>query len=254
MSLLMESLRLGFRRVVEYRASFLTGVVVLLFEAGAFLMFWKIIFHHFETIGGWDFPTMVLFLGYDYLFFGLILSIFDSAHYLGDVIRGGGLDMYLVRPRNTLLLHTLKGIWLYSNDIAVGLVFILLATKLGLSVSIPAVIGGVVLTFFSAYLFSIMLSTLSMLAFWLGKGISELLWPFIWGFGDYPTFIFGKLVPFLKFVVPVFFVATGQVMIVRGAESFIRAGSLLGALILAWYAIRYIVFSQGLKVYGGYGG
>lgn len=133
------------------------------------LLTFTAIFSQVDSINGWDFHQMVVFIGT----FSIIDSINMSTYFFGlfklpDRIRSGQLDLYLVKPVNTLFLScfddmnpgsflsTISGIIIVIYGVTVG----------GVQMTIGRVVGYIFLILLMELLFFDMLLLVRTSAFW----------------------------------------------------------------------------------------
>jgi len=91
------------RGQVQYRASFAIGIVgQFLVTVIEFLAVWTL-FDRFGGLDGWSLPEVAVFYGVAHIAMAwadVLATGFDQA---GELIRTGGLDRLLLRPRSTVL-------------------------------------------------------------------------------------------------------------------------------------------------------
>ena len=100
---------LNLRAALEYRASFLLGVLMMALNDGMWIAFWSLFFHRFPLIRGWELGDIVTMWAIAATGFGLATGILGNCRPEGvRVIVEGRLDYYLSMPKNPLL-HFLLG-------------------------------------------------------------------------------------------------------------------------------------------------
>ena len=101
--------------VMEYRISFLTQVIGMLFNNFIYFAIWIIFFDRFEEVRGWGINDMYVTFGILASAFGLVAVFFGNAFTLGDIINNGRLDYYLSLPR-PVLLHAVSSRTIRRTD------------------------------------------------------------------------------------------------------------------------------------------
>jgi len=95
--------RVSTRGQLQYRASFVMGAIgMFLVTACEGLAVWAL-FDRFRQIRGWTLPEIALFYGTSSIAFALSDALGRGFDQFGAMIRAGGFDRLLVRPRSTAL-------------------------------------------------------------------------------------------------------------------------------------------------------
>jgi len=91
------------RGQLQYRASFVTGVVsTFLVTASEFLGIW-VLFDRFGQVRGWRLPEIALFYGLISISFAISDAIGRGLDLFGTMVKSGDFDRLLLRPRSTVL-------------------------------------------------------------------------------------------------------------------------------------------------------
>ena len=99
------------RAALEYRVSFLTGVLFMAINDGMWIVFWTLIFSRFPVLRGWELTDIVTMWAVVAAGFGLATGVFGNCRPEGArVIVEGRLDYHLALPKNPLLHYLLGSI------------------------------------------------------------------------------------------------------------------------------------------------
>ena len=101
--LLFQSVKYNIMRQMANPLSFVLNVLFMILNNSAFLVEWAIFFTLKDSIGGYGFKEVCLLWGISAASFGLAHIFFHGAFKMPKLIEEGGLDQYLLVPRDTLL-------------------------------------------------------------------------------------------------------------------------------------------------------
>jgi ABC-2 type transport system permease protein len=80
---------------MEFRSAFLTQVVFMFVNNGAYFLFWVLYFDKFNEVRGWTVNDMMLLFGISATAWGIAAFFFGHFTTLAEVIIQGRLDYYL---------------------------------------------------------------------------------------------------------------------------------------------------------------
>ena len=96
-------LGISIRSQLQYRASFVMQAIGnFVVNGGEFLAVWALL-SRFGQIDGWSLPEVAVFYGTVSVAFAIADAISTGFDRLGDLVRHGEFDRYLLRPRSTVL-------------------------------------------------------------------------------------------------------------------------------------------------------
>ncbi|HKJ37971.1 MAG TPA: ABC-2 family transporter protein [Anaerolineales bacterium] len=233
--------------VMEYRISFITQVIGMLFNNFMYFAIWIIFFERFKDVRGWGVNDMYVTFGIIASAFGLVALFFGNSFVLGDIINNGRLDYYLSLPR-PVLLHATSSRMISSGmgDLTYGYISYALSgqftwdgfLRFNLAILLAA-------TVFAAFLILV-----NSLAFWAGivTSLSNLMLNAMLTFGIYPITLFDNYAKLILFtVIPAALMGALPAEFVHAFTWQTLAQLLLGAMIFLGLAVT--VFSLGLKRY-----
>lgn len=233
--------------VMEYRISFISQVVGMIFNNFIYFAIWIIFFERFKDVRGWGINDMYVTFGIIASAFGLVALFFGNAFVLGDIINNGRLDYYLSLPR-PVLLHATSSRMISSGmgDLTYGYISYALSgqftwdgfLRFNLAILLAA-------TVFAAFLILV-----NSLAFWAGivTSLSNLMLNAMLTFGIYPITLFDNYAKLILFtVIPAALMGALPAEFVHAYTWQTLAQLLLGAMTFLGLAVT--VFRLGLKRY-----
>lgn len=240
--------RFNLASAMEYRASFLSTAISMFFSNATFIFFWWVLFDHTGgSIGGYGFKDVMFVWAASSSAFGLVNVVLGNISYLGEYIKTGQLDTYLLQPRNPLislmLSRTEFSAW---GDLLYGLVLILI-TGQGwsgfLAFLLATITGGVVL--------AALITVLQASTFFLGDSsfLADMSINLSVNFTTYPEGIFpGAVRFFLYWLIPAQFMVHVPLRIARGENVLLWLPlQILAPFFFGFIAVMF--FKAGLKKY-----
>lgn len=97
------SVKYNIMREMLNKVTFLTNILFMMLNNGAFIIQWLILFRLKEEIGGYSIHQVMLLWGLSASSYGLSHILFARVFSLPEMIVNGKLDCYLVLPKNVLL-------------------------------------------------------------------------------------------------------------------------------------------------------
>lgn len=239
--------RANVRAQLEYPGAFLSQVIAMFINDGAWVLFWVFFFSRFRVLHGWGLPDVISLWAVTAAGFGIAHAIMGNSLQLAPLIIRGELDVWLSHPR-ALLPHMLLGRSVPSawGDAAFGYAVYFLIVRPD-----PArMVLFVILTFVSAVVFVGLGIIAGSLSFFIGNASSFAdEWRYaVITFATYPPALFQGVVKLLLFtIIPAGFVSYLPVEALRSLSLMYALGALLGAL--AVLAVSVAVFHIGLRRY-----
>jgi ABC-2 type transport system permease protein len=232
---------------MEYRISFLTLMLGMMFNNFIYFVIWMIFFDRFKEVRGWGINDMYITYGVIAGAFGLVSVFFGNSFMLGDIINNGRLDYYLSLPR-PVLLHAVASRMVSSGvgDILYGF----LSYSLSGQFTWDGFLRFILAVLLGAVVFAAFLILINSLAFWAGivSSFTNLMINAIITFGIYPITLFDNYAKLILFtVVPAALMGAVPAEFVRAFTWQTLAELLLGASIFLGLAVT--VFRLGLKRY-----
>jgi ABC-2 type transport system permease protein len=240
---------------LQYRANFWINLLQSTLSLLSALAGMAVIFNHTEALAGWQPMELLALLGIYFLMAGFINTFVQPSmeRFLQD-IRRGTLDFVLTKPRDSQLLVSIRRVSIWSlMDVVMGAVVLTIALgRLNRGLSVPQVLGFLVVLAAGAvivYSFWLLLATT---AFWF-VNVENILVVFqsMYQAGRWPVSIYpGALRIVLTFLIPVAFAVTVPAEAIVGRLSWttlVASLTLAAAIFIAARAFwRY-----GVRSYSG---
>ena len=232
---------------LEFRAAFLTQIVFMMINNGAYFMFWFLYFDKFKNVRGWTLQDMMLLYGIAATAWGLAAYFFGHFTTLGEVIANGRLDYYLSLPK-PVLLHVLasKSLGSGMGDVMYGIGSFIVSGYLSWDGFLRYVIGVLA----GVCIFISFLTIIQSLSFWLGNtvALSQIALSALLTFSLYPSALFNSATKFvLLTIIPAALVGTVPAEFVR---SFTWSNLLqISAGALVFLVLAVSMFRSGLRRY-----
>ena len=206
---------------LEYRANFVTNVLMSLVAAFATILTVGIFFEHTTTIGGWSFYEALIVVGLFQMFLGMVDTfITPNVQDFTEHLRVGTLDFILTKPLNSQFHATLRRINIWrSIDMLIGVGVIEYAlNRLSLALTLDRWLMFCALLICAAIILYSLIMLLITSAFWFVRleNVMELLFTF-YEAGRFPVSVFPAwLRAILTFVVPIAFITTIPAAVIIG--------------------------------------
>lgn len=226
LSLCWQMATASIRGQMQYRASFIIGVLSGAFFQGlGIIMIWAIL-DTFTLIGDWSFGEIALLYGMRLTAHGVYLLFFSSMFAIDDLVREGDYDRLLVRPIHPILQLMFTNFRItILGDLAGGLAILIAAVNLvdvdwnvaNIVLIMLAVIGGAMID----GAFQILPASLSFK--YIESMPARVVFDDIFSrFGNYPVDIFGTIATrVLTFLIPLAFVAWLPVSLLLDKPTFL---------------------------------
>lgn len=242
------------KKLMEYRADFLTGLISFLISQSFNILFLGIIFSQIPNLAGWSYNQILFIYGFSLLPQGLDHLLTDNLWMVAYfTVRRGEFDKYLTRPINPLLHVIMEAFQLDAfGELILGIA-LLCTAAVGLKITISAVniLLFLIAVAVAALIYTDMKIIGAALAFWL-KSSGEVLNMFydMNDFAKYPTSIYNKTVRgIVTYIIP--FALTGfypASYFLTGKDPLFCIGvPVLVSLVLL--ALAYWVWSRGINAY-----
>ena len=250
-------LRIYARTLVEYRADTWVALAAgLLLQAAGFL-FLSVVLQRVPRLAGWSFEELVFVYGFASTVGAVSTTFLNAPFDVHSHIRGGSLDVFLLRPVGPLF--QVIGLSQQPNSLSVALTGLILMAYSSHELGIVWTAGWLTYLLIAlasgAFIMFAVLMLVATLAFWFE--VRSLLYPMRWlyDFTRYPLDIFTLPVQaLLTFVIP------------YGLASYYPAAYLLRPAAYAWAAwtvplsalaltfLAYRFWTFGLRRYVSVGG
>lgn len=248
----------AFRSRMQYRVNFATMVIFgLVYQTTGFVFIW-VLLTRFQAIAGWTLGEIAFLYGLRLLAHALYGVLLGGTSRVGQMVRQGEFDRYLVRPLSPYLQAI--SINLPSSSFGDLLGGALLFAAANAMVEIdwsPMSVGYLLLALAGATLIEAALAlVVTAMSFrFLETGALRFFIDDLFNqFGNYPTRIFGGLTQaLLTWVVPVAFVAyfPASVLLARTEELSVNTTIAYAAPLVGfvWFAFAQWVWRHEMRLY-----
>ena len=238
---------------MEYRANFVSSLILSLMWPMWVLSLLLVFFYHSTDLGGWSFNEAMLVIGLYDIFIGLQETILaPNIVQVTEHIQKGTLDFVLLKPANSQVLATISACNLMRlSDVIVGLG--LIASGLYRMGHVPSLLQIAAFTVMipagmvTVYSIWLLLTTL---AFWFVRveNFGEVFYAF-YETGRFPVSVYSPWLRFvLTYIVPIAFLTTFPAAALLGKLSITFVlGSLVVAAILFYASSRF--WSYAIRFY-----
>ena len=242
------------KRLMEYKADFLTGAVSFLIDQAIGIAFIFIIFSQIPQLAGFTFEQIVFIYGFSQIPKGLDHLLTDNLWCVGYfIVRKGDFDKYLTRPINPLF-HVIAETFQIDavGELVVGIcLMIYAAPSAGLYITPLSVILFILVIPFSALIYTAIKIGTAAVAFWIKS--SGFIIQMVYGmneFAKYPTTIYSNFIKLIvTFVIP--FAFTGYypcLYFLTGENPLFNIGCTV-LIAVIFFAISLVIWHKGLSAY-----
>lgn len=242
------------KRLMEYKADFLTGAISFLIDQAIGIAFIFIIFSQIPLLAGFTLEQIVFIYGFSQIPKGLDHLLADNLWCVGYfIVRKGDFDKYLTRPINPLF-HVIAETFQIDavGELVVGICLIAYAAPLaGLHISALSVILIIIAIPFAALIYTSLKIITASFAFWIKS--SGFIIQMVYGlseFSKYPTTIYSMPIRlFITYIIPFAFTGYYPALYILTGENplFNIGGLVLISSIL--FIISLLVWKKGISSY-----
>jgi ABC-2 type transport system permease protein len=206
---------------LEYRANFVTNVLMSIVAAFTTVLTVGIFFGHTDTIGGWSFYEALIVVGLFQFFLGMVDTfVTPNVRDFTEHLRLGTMDFILTKPLNSQFHASLRRINIWrSVDMLIGAGVIAYALNhLGATLTPDRWAMFLMLLLCAAIILYSLIMLLITSAFWFVQleNVMELMFTF-YEAGRFPVSVFPAwLRAILTFVVPIAFITTVPAAVIIG--------------------------------------
>lgn len=244
---MVEAFMVNVKSTLEYRVNFILQFFGMMLNNAAFAAFWKVLLNRVGSVGGYGFSDVMLVWALVSSSFGLAHIVFGNIRQLGRIIIEGGLDVYLLQPKdvwlNVVSSRTIVSAW---GDFAYG--YIVLALMSGTELEQLALFSALIIP--GALIFAATFAAADSLAFFIGNSsaISSALTEFMLSFSLYPEGVYGSGLRWMLYsVVPSGFVAFMPLRAFKALDWWLVP--VLYLIAGVYILLSYRLFSLGLRRY-----
>lgn len=243
-----------FKRILEYRADFLTGALAFFLGQLFNLIFIYIIFKNIPQLEGWTVDQIVFIYGFSLIPRGVDHFYADNlwkvAYFL---IRRGEFDKYLTRPIDSLHHVLMEGFEVDAlGELITGIILVIIASNRLALVFTPLKIAGfIVAVVFGTLIYTGLKIIFAAVALWTKQSGSLLHMVYMTSdFAKYPVTIYNMLVKtIITYMIPFAFTAfyPAAWLLTGEAPLFSLGGTVLAGTALI--VLGRLLWNRGLRAY-----
>ncbi len=242
------------KRIMEYKADFLTGAVSFLIDQAIGIAFIFIIFSQIPHLAGFTFEQIVFIYGFSQIPKGLDHLLADNLWSVGYfIVRKGDFDKYLTRPINPLF-HVIAETFQIDavGELVVGIgLMIYAAPNAGLYITPVSVLLFILVIPFATLIYTSIKIATAAFAFWIKS--SGFIIQMVYGmneFAKYPTTIYSTVIKtFVTYIIP--FAFTGfypALYFLTGENPLFHIGGVV-LISVIFLTISLWIWKKGLSAY-----
>jgi ABC-2 type transport system permease protein len=235
------------KSAAEYRVNFIAQVLGMLLNNAAFIYFWKVLIARAGKVAGYSFEDIMFLWAVAASAFGLAHVVFGNVRRLGALVMSGGLDVFLLQPKNVLvnaaLARTEVSAW---GDLLYGIVLIAVTAS-------PGPLRWLLFALFvsaGSILYASTFVRMESLYFFMGnaQGLSRSFLEIILSSTLYPDRIYPAAVRALFYsIIPAGYIVFMPLKAFRALDVPTALISVLAAA--AYAGLAFLAFGAGLKRY-----
>ncbi len=242
------------KRIMEYKADFLTGAVSFLIDQAIGIAFIFIIFSQIPHLDGFTFEQIVFIYGFSQIPKGIDHLLTDNLWCVGYfIVKKGDFDKYLTRPINPLF-HVIAETFQVDavGELVVGIsLMIYVSGSVNLYITPLSIILFIIVIPFSAMIYTAIKIATGAFAFWIKS--SGFIIQMVYGmneFAKYPTTIYSQFIrTLITYIIP--FAFTGYypaLYFLTGQNPLFNIGGTV-VISLIFMAIALFIWHKGLSAY-----
>lgn len=242
------------KRMMEYKADFVIGIIGFLLAQVSNLAFLWLIFRQVPDLMGWSINEIVFIYGFSLIPKGIDHLLFDNLWAIGHfIVRKGEFDKYLTRPINTLfhvMVEKFQTEALGELIVGIGLISVTLP-QLNVQWNALKIILGIIVIPFAALIYTDVKIATASVAFWAKRSGSVIyMFYMVSDFAKYPATIYNRVVKgIITYIIPFAFTAYFPAVYILRDENPIYCIGMTVVISLALLALGVFVWHKGTRAY-----
>lgn len=242
------------KKMLEYKANFIVGVIAFLLGQMTNILFIWIIFSQIPNLKGWNINEIVFIYGFSLIPKGIDHLFFDNLWMIGYFyVSKGEFDKYLTRPINPLFHVLVEKLQIDAlGELLMGISLIAVSLpKVSIEWSLQKVLLMIVAIFFATFIYTGIKIATAAMAFWTKKS-GNIIYMFymVNDFAKYPVTIYNNTVRgFITYIIPFAFTAFYPAnYILTNADPLFHVGMTV-VLSIVLMTIGVIIWNRGIRAY-----
>jgi len=244
---LLQSVKTSIKSASEYRVSFIINTIFMIINNSTFVASWYVIFANAGSTDTVNFERLLELWAISTISYGLTYFLFGGVSYINRYILDGDLDIYLIKPKSTLIsVLTSKCRFSACGDIIFGII-------------VGVIVSSSILEFIQIILFGIFGTTFLIsleiifrsLTVWIGDTemlTSKLVTNLFITLTTYPIDIFSVGIKIITFtIIPAYYAAYLPIEIIHDFSLMKTSIVIVTGVLFTIIAIK--IFNTALKRY-----
>lgn len=242
------------KRMMEYKANFVVGVIAFLLGQITNILFIWIIFSQIPDLMGWNINQIVFIYGFSLIPKGIDHLFFDNLWMIGHFyVSKGEFDKYLTRPINTLFHVLVERLQIDAlGELIMGISLICVSVpKVSIVWSLEKVALTIVAIVFATFIYTGIKIGTAAIAFWTKKsGNITYMFYMVNDFAKYPVTIYNNTVRgIITYIIPFAFTAFYPACyILTNANPLYNVGMTV-IISIVLMTIGIVIWNRGIRAY-----
>lgn len=242
------------KRMVEYKANFVVGIIGFLLGQITNILFIWIIFAQIPNLKGWTINQIVFIYGFSLIPKGIDHLLFDNLWAVGHfIVRRGEFDKYLTRPVNTLFHVMVEKLQVDAlGELITGIALICVTVfHVGIEWSLTKVLLIILVIPFATLIYTGIKIATAALAFWIKRsGNVTYMFYMVNDFAKYPVTIYNNTVRgIITYIIPFAFTAFYPAKYILTGQNPMYNVGMTVVMSVILMAIGICVWNRGIRAY-----
>ena len=242
------------KRMLEYKANFVVGIIAFLLGQITNIMFIWIIFSQIPNLMGWDINQIVFIYGFSLIPKGIDHLFFDNLWMIGHFyVSRGEFDKYLTRPINPLFHVLVERLQIDAlGELIMGISLICVSIpKVSIEWSVWKVLLSIAAIIFATFIYTGIKIATAAIAFWTKKsGNITYMFYMVNDFAKYPVTIYNNTVRgIITYIIPFAFTAFYPASyILTNANPLYNVGMTV-VISIVLMTVGIVIWNMGIRAY-----
>lgn len=242
------------KKMVEYKANFVVGIIGFLLGQITNILFIWIIFAQIPNLKGWTINQIVFIYGFSLIPKGIDHLLFDNLWAVGHfIVRRGEFDKYLTRPVNTLFHVMVEKLQVDAlGELITGIALICVTVfHVGIEWSLTKVLLIILVIPFATLIYTGIKIATAALAFWIKRsGNVTYMFYMVNDFAKYPVTIYNNTVRgIITYIIPFAFTAFYPAKYILTGQNPMYNVGMTAVMAVILMAIGIFVWNRGIRAY-----
>lgn len=242
------------KKMVEYKANFIVGIIGFLLGQITNILFIWIIFAQIPNLKGWTINQIVFIYGFSLIPKGVDHLLFDNLWAVGHfIVRRGEFDKYLTRPVNTLFHVMVEKLQVDAlGELITGIALIgVTVFRVDIEWSLTKVLLFILVVPFATLIYTGIKIATAALAFWIKRsGNVTYMFYMVNDFAKYPVTIYNNTVRgIITYIIPFAFTAFYPAKYILTGQNPLYNVGMTVVMAVMLMIIGICVWNRGIRAY-----